>query len=432
MHNPRKEVYWYTKKPLSKTRPLAEHLSADAVVIGGGMAGLAVAERLANAGKKVIVLEREFCGAGASGRSSGFITQDSELELIDLIENLGKERAKRLWEFVGNSMEIMRSNIKTHSIECDYQEQDYIFIANDRRGFRKVLREHNGREILGYESYLYDAKTVRGVLGSHDYKGAIRYPGTFAINSYLYAQAMRDVLMKMGVRIFEGTDVSSIDARGVATADGRRRVNAEYIIVCVDKFLPRLKCFKKDVYHVETYLTLSKPLHEKDIARLFPSGHLMVTDSDMIYQYYRITGEGRLLLGGGNYLTTYAYGASKKPEQIIPKLARYMKKKFPDVSVEFEYVWPGLLGVSKDLVPLAGRDRSMPNVYYIAGASGLAWASGLGNYLGEQILNGRDDYDDLFSPYRTFPFDPIMRVLQHLITTPMAFGLSHAFVKYLR
>ncbi|MBI2109353.1 MAG: FAD-binding oxidoreductase [Parcubacteria group bacterium] len=431
MSHIKKEVYWHTLKKVSPTPRLSENLTADVVVVGGGMAGIAAADYLSGKGKKVILIEREHVGAGASGRSSGFITQDSELELVDLITNLGKERARRLWEFVGKSMEVMRENIKQHGISCDYQEQDYVFIANDNRGLRKVLREHEGREILGYESYLYDKNTVKEIIGSSGYKGAIRYPGTFAINSFLYAQAMREILIQKGVRIFENTAVSSIDASGVVTLDGHR-VDATHTIICIDKFLPELRRFKKDVYHVETYLSLSKPLSQEIIKKMFPQGPFMMTDSDMIYQYYRVTGEGRLLLGGGDYLTTYAYKRSVNPEHIIPKLTRYMQKKFPNIPIEIEYVWPGLLGVSKDLVPLAGADKKMPNVYYVAGATGLAWALGLGTYIAEKVLEGRNDYDELFSLYRHFPLDPLMRAFQRLITTPMAFGLSHAFVKYLR
>ncbi|MEK7505953.1 MAG: FAD-binding oxidoreductase, partial [Patescibacteria group bacterium] len=261
--------------------------------------------------------------------------------------------------------------------------------------------------------------------------GALRDPGTFALNSYLYAQGMKEVLEKQGVEIYENTKVVGVDRTGVSTEHGHR-VSAKEIIVCVDRFLPWLKRLPKDVFHVETYMTVSKPLHPNDAKRLFPTGNLMMCDSDMIYQYYRITGDNRLLLGGGDFLTTYAYGESSRPQHIIPKLRRYLDKKFPGFQFEIEYVWPGLLGVSKDLVPIAGADREMPNIYYVAGATGLAWASGLGNYIAEKILTGRNDYDELFNPYRKFPFDPLMRFLQMFMTTPMAFGLSHAFVKYLR
>ncbi len=428
----KKEVYWYAKKLPEKTTSLNENMSADVVVVGGGVAGLSVADRFSRAGKQVILLERQFVGAGASGKSSGMIVQDSELGLAGLIDHCGPEDARLLWEFVCGGIGIIRENITQHKIDCDYQEQDYVFLADNRFGLRKVKREYDARTLLGYESEWHDKKTIHRIIGSPGYIGALRYPGTFAINSYLYARAMRDVLLKHGVKIFEKTNVTSFDATGVEIDEGAHRITAQHVIICVDRFLPNLKQFKKDVYHVGTYLTISKPLSEKDMKLLFPHGNFIVADSEMIYHYFRITGDRRLLLGGGDYVTTYAHTPSKKPEHIIPRLTHYIQQKFPQLTVEIEYVWPGMLGVSKDLVPIAGQDKNVPSVYYVTTATGLAWAAGLGNYIAEKILEGRSDYDVVFSPYRRFPFDPLLRTVQPVITTPMTFGISHSFVQYLR
>jgi len=92
-------VYWYGQRP-RPTRalpPLTNDTKTEVVVVGGGVAGLACAQALNEQGRKVVLLEKESCGSGASGRSSGFITPDSEMELSDLVRNRGAERAKRLW-----------------------------------------------------------------------------------------------------------------------------------------------------------------------------------------------------------------------------------------------------------------------------------------------------------------------------------------------
>jgi glycine/D-amino acid oxidase-like deaminating enzyme len=47
--------------------------SAEVVVIGGGVRGMAVAYYLKKAGVDVIVLEKRFVGAGASGLSMGYV-----------------------------------------------------------------------------------------------------------------------------------------------------------------------------------------------------------------------------------------------------------------------------------------------------------------------------------------------------------------------
>src|SRR5690349_948116 len=76
----RDAVFWFDReeKPLPA---LSGTVSADAVVVGGGMMGLMCARTLVDRGRRVCVVEAETCGGGASGRSSGFITPDSELEL---------------------------------------------------------------------------------------------------------------------------------------------------------------------------------------------------------------------------------------------------------------------------------------------------------------------------------------------------------------
>src|SRR4051812_17449506 len=100
----KKEVYWYSKKK-PQIKKLQNNAAADICVVGGGMTGLSAAQKLVDAGKKVIILECHFCGGGASGKSSGFITPDSELQLADLKSKYGNEAAKKLRVFANRGVE---------------------------------------------------------------------------------------------------------------------------------------------------------------------------------------------------------------------------------------------------------------------------------------------------------------------------------------
>ena len=73
-----------------------------------------------------MVIEKDFCGSGASGKTSGFITPDSEIELSSLLDTYGPEKAKHIWEFVISGVESIRKNIERHGISCDYQKQDSL------------------------------------------------------------------------------------------------------------------------------------------------------------------------------------------------------------------------------------------------------------------------------------------------------------------
>jgi len=397
------------------------------VVVGGGVAGLACAQALHEQGRKVVLLEKEECGVGASGRSSGFVTPDSEMELSSLVHHGGMERAKRLWEFVVSGVEDIRGNIQRHNIECDYQVQDSLFLANSPEGASRVIDEHDARIRLGYDSALYDAKIIRSILGSAECCGGVRYPGTFSINAYRYCQGMRDVLRDSGVVIHEHSCVTEIDD-GRVVANGFT-IRADAVLLCVDHVLPQFALLPNEVYHIQTFLAVSAPLTDAQMSTIFPESPLMVWDSDLIYQYFRLTGDDRLLLGASSLRYTYDRERASVVPRILDKMSAFARRKFPHTPIDLEYFWPGLIGVSKDLLPLAGQDAARPTISFVSGATGLAWAAALGRYLAEKLGSNRSDYDVEFDPKRHFAIDG---TLQRFIGTPTAFALSHGIVKLRR
>ena len=426
---PLSRVYWYDQRPRPRRElpPLGGDGKAEIVVVGGGVAGLACAQSLNENGRKVVLLERDFCGSGASGRSSGFITPDSEMELSDLVHHRGLERAGRLWEFVVSGVDAIRGNIERYNIDCDFQVQDSLFLANSPKGASKVMREHDARTRIGYESTLYDAHSIKSVLTSKECCGGVRYSGTFGINAYLYCQAMRDALHGSGVTVHERSRVTEI-GEGSVRANGFT-VRADHVVLCVDHFLPELGELSSQVYHLQTFLAATAPLTDAQISTIFPEGRMMVWDSDLIYQYFRVTGDNRLLLGGSSAQYTYARKQHNDAPRILRKMRAFARRKFPQSPVEIEYFWPGLIGVSKDLLPLAGQDATRPSLSFVSGATGLAWASALGRYMAEKIVSRRSDFDAEFDPGRSFVIGPSF---QRLIGKPGAFALSHGIVKLLR
>lgn len=424
----RNEVFWYRSgQSLEKdSPPLDADILCDAVVVGGGMAGITAADELFRRGYRVALLERDFCGAGASGKTSGFITPDSELELSSLIETYGPERARALWSFVLGGVELIRGNIESHALSCDYRPEDSLFVGlrSDRED---VLEEYEARKSLGYESVLYDNQTLRAILGVEGYTHGVQYSGTFGMNSFEYCQGMKKVLKNNGVAVYEETPVESVDERGVTTHG--HRVHANTILVCTDRFLPELGKFPRDVYHVQTFLAATRPLAPAEISRIFPDGRMMVWDSDLVYQYFRLTGDDRLLVGGSDILYTYRRREQKKLRHIESKIAAYIGKKFPLLDARIEYLWPGMLGVTKDLLPIMGSDTAMSNVWYIAAASGLPWAAALGRRAAERVHGAAEDpyTDKFFRPDRTYRIHPR---IERLIGMAPTYALSHGDAKY--
>ena len=156
---PADQTYWYLKR--NPANPLKQSISTQVLVVGGGMAGLSAAQAFLQQGYKVTLIEKYFCGSGASGKSSGFITPYSELGVDQLATIYGLESAKKLWDFVSSGVEFIRSNIKQYAIECDYRVQDTLVVANSKKAFSVIEAEHHFRRKLGYDSIYIQLKTYR-------------------------------------------------------------------------------------------------------------------------------------------------------------------------------------------------------------------------------------------------------------------------------
>lgn len=424
MKAPRGDVFWHRGETPHGT-PLDRDLTVDAAVVGGGMAGLTCAQFLREGGLSVALLEGRFCAAGASGKSSGFITPASELELSDLIANFGIGRAPELWAFAEGGVDLIRSNIDAFGIACDDQEQDSLFVAVDDHGARRALDEHRARTRLGYPSTHYRKEDLPAVVGTTVFAGGVRYPGTFGIDSYRYCRGMRDVLVERGVRVFEDTLVTEVRAGDVRAAG--HRVSAGHVILCADRCIPDLSPLDDPIGQIQTFLAISKPLRDDQVRKVFPAAPLMAWDSKLTYNYFRLTGEQRLLVGGADLWHTYARHERQDPVRNLRPLSDFVARTFPGLDVSWDHVWPGMLGISKDFLPVAGTDAGIPSLSYIGAAAGLPWAAALGRQVGRSLSSGRADTFPEFSPYRRAVRGAFLnRVLTRRGALALAHGLAVA------
>lgn len=425
-NKPKPAVFWYQKQ--YETVPaLQENISVDFVIVGGGMAGLMAAYHARKRGYSVVLLEKAFCGGGASGKSSGFITPDSEWELSHFVKKFGEEHAHQLWRFALSGCHDILRMVQEHAISCDYQKQDTCILALNTSGYKHIVEEYGYRVRAGYTSSLYTQENLTEHLPATGYQGGVQYTDTFGINPYAFCQSMKQILQELGVRVYENTAVTAVQEHTVTTRAGYT-ARAEHIIVCVDRWAPELSCFTNDVSHVQTILMASQPISDAMLAQIFPQQSMMIWDTDLLYTYYRPTGDKRILLGGSDLINTYTTKEQWHGERVIKKLQRYWEAHFPKMPLVFEYAWPGLIGVSKDIMPVAGFDCVYPSVYGIAAASGLPWAAALGRYCIERIIDNNTQYDDFFSSHRSFP---VGACGQKILGKKLSFMLSHGITEFL-
>jgi gamma-glutamylputrescine oxidase len=421
--SPQDQVFWYLNR--KQTPQLRHNITADVVIVGGGMAGMSAAQSFHAKGLSVVLLEKTYCGAGASGKSSGFVTPESELNLAHFTRLVGPDGAGQLWNFGVAGGAFIEDNIRTHNIACDYQVQDTLVVASTEKAFTGLQQEYTTREKHSFASQLVPQHELGNILGSQKYFGGLRSFNTFSISSYRYLQAMKEILLAQGVQIFEETPVTKVHAKGADTE--LATVEAKHVVVCVDRFIPDLHILEKDIYQAQTFILLSAPLSDAQVKKIFPEKPLMVWDTELIYNYYRMVEGNRFLIGGSDIFASFWGKEQHNLGRISKKLTAYAQEKFPQVELQFEYFWPGLIGVSKDSMPIAGRDPISPNIYYMSGAAGLPWAAALGHYSADNLINNKTNLDTYFSPDRKFPLG---QVAQAFLGKRITFALSNFISGY--
>jgi gamma-glutamylputrescine oxidase len=421
------EVFWTRGRRSEPWPKLAGPHSASVAIIGGGIAGLTVADELSRRGvKEIVLLEARTCGAGASGRSSGFITPPSELGLFELRRRFGDADARILWDAAQGGCDAIAERIDRWQIECGHLSADSFYVASDGRGAGPVQAEHDARRDLGYESRLYDESAVTSAIGGRGFGRGVRFGRTFAINSFDYVRGLSARLADLGVRIFEDSTVTSVTGEEVRTREGL--VRAGTVFFCLDHAASEVRTAKRDVYHAQTFLAVSEPLDETLHRSVFPDGPLMVWDTDLIYQYFRPTADRRLLVGGGLLSRTYA-PERRADAAPVEHLLRYVRSRFPQLSqLRFEATWPGLIGVTKDLLPLAGKIEGTSRHYAALCSAGLPWSSLAARVAVEVALDGESALAGFLRPRRSFTE---IELFQPLLRTPLTFALSHAYAKSL-
>lgn len=419
---PLDHILW--QQPNKNIQPCKQNMHVQVAIIGGGMAGLSAAQAFANKGKKVAVFEQYFCGSGASGKSSGFITPNAELSCIDFENQFGRDGALKIWNMISGGVQTIKNNIADFNIDCEFAAQDSIMLASSKHAVKKMQQEHQALQSFNYPTTLLDQQSVRQHIASNKFFGGIIYPDTFSINAYAYCQGMVNVLKNVGVMIFEESPVIQIEGNTLHLPDAQ--VTADHIVVCVDRFLPNISDLKDIIYQVQNFIIASKPMTDHDIKKIFPNKRLLAWDSELIYNYFRITPNNRIILGGGDFFSMYANKDWHDYQRINHKLQTYFNNTFPEIFPTFEYQWSGLIGVSKDIAPLIGPDKNNPAVYYIAATAGLPIACGLGNYSAQAILDNDKTLEQYFSVYRDFK---IQGIAAKILGKKLSFAMSHGMMQ---
>lgn len=426
--------WWITTLLISSHKycpPLTRDIECDVLIVGGGFSGISAAAEFLRKGLRVVLIEKNIVGGSSSGRSAGFLTPDSELELHQLVRRYGTRAAAEIWEAPCRGIERIVSTLKKHDIQCGLLKQDSLFLGLGTGGADAVAAERECRESVGYtDQRTYDESQLQQILGAQGYTAGIRYGGTYGVNPLQCLQGLKDLLIDNGMQVFESTEMDRLDDHTVHTHAGT--VTAESIIVAVDKLTGSISPLADETFHAQTFLSVTEPLTDRELRILFPSGEQMQCwDSKLVYSYFRLTGDNRLLLGGGTPVTTFLKDAYNNPG-VIRRVITDFRSHVPQLNdLSFIQFWPGQIDVTRDLLPVIARPPGLEHVRFILGCVGIPWATFCGSFAARNVLGEADeDYRKYFNYFSNQRHFTLPSGLGHVIGKPLLFSLANSWAKF--
>lgn len=426
--------WWFTTLMVKEHKycpPLTKAVKCDVLIVGGGFSGVSAAAEFLRKGLSVILIEKNIIGGSSSGRSAGFLTPDSELELHQLVRRYGVKAAAEIWDAPCSGIDRIVGTINKYDIECGLLRQDSLFLGLGKSGREAVAEELECRQSVGFtDQRTYDENQLAGILGAREYTAGIRYGNTYGVNPLACLQGLKDLLIENGMQIYESTAMERLEDHTAYTHAGS--VTADHIIVAVDKLSDSISPLAEEVFHAQTFLSVTEPLTDKEIRILFPSGEQMQCwDSKLVYSYFRLTGDNRLLLGGGSAITTFLKDAFNNP-RVIRRVIEDFRSHFPELKgLSFIQFWPGQIDATRDLLPVIARPPEHPHIRFVLGCVGIPWATFCGSFTARNVLGDADadykKYFNYFSNRRQFAFPS---ALGNVIGKPLLFSLSNSWAKF--
>lgn len=383
-----KTSIWLATTPTTDYPVLEQDLSVDTVVVGGGIAGLSVAESLVSAGQTVTLLESDRIASATTGNTAGKVAALHGLKYTTLTETFTEEVAKLYGEANLSAIDHIEATINKYSIDCDFIRTPAYVYTLEKDYQSKIKAEAELTTRLGLPSSYVEETPL-----PYPSYGAVRFDNQaqFHIRKYLLAIAKQ--IVDSGGHIFERTRAVDIKpSNGVyQVTTNRDTITAKNVVIASHK-----PFFDPD----QRYSQLQKfggPMIGVTSHKPVPHGQFISNGETSESIRHQPTKDGDVLIVSGSDKDAPQPGSLEEAHQ---QIADHFQQKLAIDSVL--YRWFAEDYGTDDGVPHIGRlSQSYNNVYVATGFGGWGMTHGAlsGLIIADRILGQSSAWSDLYDPF---------------------------------
>ncbi|HXD54251.1 MAG TPA: FAD-binding oxidoreductase [Solirubrobacteraceae bacterium] len=383
--------------------PLPGPLEADVAIVGAGFTGLWTAYYLKRArpALRIVVLEAEQAGFGASGRNGGWVSGFFSGPARAYARGGGPGRYLRLQRAMFETVGEIARVAAEHSIDADLVHGGNLTVALDRAQLTRL------REALAAERELGLGEEDVRELGAEELAGRVRVAGALGaafsphvarVHPAKLVRGLAATVEGLGVAIHERTPVEEILPGRARTARGE--VAAPWVVRATEGYTAGLRGQRRALVPMNSSMVITEPLPEEAWERIGWRGAETIGDGAHVYVYLQRTPDGRIAIGGRG--VPYRYGSrtdgrGETAERTVASLRAKLAEMFPATAgCDLDHAWSGVLGVPRDWCPsvVAHPSRGLAAAGGYVG-EGVAAANLAGRTLRDLILGDRTELTEL-------------------------------------
>ena len=417
--------YWLGLSPCVAGPALSGEVTADIAICGGGFTGLwtAIFLKRAEPALRVVVLERNHVGYGASGRNGGFATPLVHRSLADLARTLGDTDARALHRAAVGAVQSLRDFVRAEAIDCDLMPNGTLTVSNGPEQDERLRAEIEAAERLGVGGLAFlERAAVQAEIHSETFRCGLAEEASVLVDPAKLVLGLRDVAARLGVVIHENTPVTALrpEPTRVLLETPGGRMWAGRALLAANAYSAHFPELSRYVLPFYSYIILTRRLTEAEWAAVGWARRQGVEDRRTFLHYPRPTIDGRILWGGRDaaYRPDGPLPAYDRDARIGARLEETFRWTFPQLrDVTIEHQWGGPIGVMGRFIPASGWLAGGRVAYGFGyNGHGVAVSHLNGQILRDLLLDRQSDLTELAIVRRkpiTFPpgilRDPLVR-----------------------
>ena len=358
-------------------------LTADVVIVGGGLTGCATAYACAMAGFKTVVLEGARIGQGSSGRSAGVLLPDPGPSFRDVAQAHGLRAARTAFQSWRRATLDAAALLRRLGIRCGLESQDALIVA--ARDEEKMMRRELDARVDASLDMTHLSRKQLLTSAVLDGVGALKMRDAFRLDPYRACLGLAAAAKKRGVVFFERTAVKKVTfgRKQVDVFTEGAQVTAPTVVVTTGSASLEFRQLRRHFARRENYLVLTEPMPPA-MRRMVGARGATIADMRSPHHRIRFTDDDRILVSGADQDETPARKRDAVLVQRTGQLMYELLTMYPAISgLMPEFGWERPYGQTSDGLPYIGPHRNFPRHLFALGGSG---DSVTGAFLAARIL----------------------------------------------